>query len=387
MATKQEFLAELQEQNTTLKSWLQDVGSEIATRNSEVSNLGAKRREALDTAANRLLPNLKESTVNALGKVIPGFLTDAEVSAMIAKEGADIEGRVKDLLSRFDPGKGKVRAVELELAIAKEKESGAIVKDGLGVLTDIPGFTELVESGYGTPAYEGRWWQLRYYRDWSSGDLFASAARKKDWTEALAYYNELTSSTAASAKSLGDMAAEAKEISDNEKLLAELREDLGNVDATVLELAKVQLRARLDSLAPTPEWMKEVSDIDAKTAELRKDVDEVLHPRREKLAEQLAKLQGMIVSVTRSKERSVPDKYVAAARESNKTMRSGTYASPTTVIYRDDSSWLETFLWYDLVTNHYGSHSSGPAYGGTSYPMNAPSGGGHVSEETYGRVS
>lgn len=62
------------------------------------------------------------------------------------------------------------------IALAGLNESIAPLQDSVSVLEAMERFPELIEVGYGTEAYNRKWWQLSYYRDWEMADLVVEAA-------------------------------------------------------------------------------------------------------------------------------------------------------------------------------------------------------------------
>ncbi len=386
MASKQEFLKELKDQDTILGSWLSEASEEIAADASQVANLKEERREAIDAIVNRLLPDLTDQTILSLKSFLPDFLTPAEVTAAIEKEKEDIQKRLETLLAWFKRDTARVRTLQIEAAFRKEKESYDIVKDGLKPFEYLLTFTYLVESGYGTPQYTGKWWQPRYYRDWKNADLCAESLDKKDWAEALATYNDLRSSLETSERSIRKMEEEVQFIAQNERRAAALGEELAEVNGTVLEKIRVQLKAHLDSLSPAPEWMARVTSIDKKIEEFQNHTNTVLQPRRESVMKQQTELRKIIATASQSRAREIPDAYLATAREKNATMRDRSIPAQSTH-WREEPSALETLMWYDLLTNHFGSAThSMPSY-------DAPFASTHSHERvpdletTYGRVS
>lgn len=398
MAGKKEFLETLEEQNRTMQSWLTDVDREINSRNLELSALGGRRAKAIELVVLRMLPDLRTETLVSLEKSLPNFLTRAEARDAVTEERGLIADRLKDLFSYFNPATAKAEALRLQVEIGKEKDSLGILMDGWNSLYMIPNFSRLVVAGYGTPDYNKGWWQLGYYLDWRDADCATEASGKKDWAELSASLHNFNDSIANSDSTLSSLGKKLAEIEANEKLNAELESELQNVEGTVCEKLQTQLRSRLDSMtellgsmAKPPEFLDEALEIDAKIVALRKDVNEVFHPRREKIQGELSKLQKIILTVSRSKQKSVPDEYLEKARASNRAMSSGRgYGSsisnsmPSVPVYHDDS-WLETLIWYDLVTNHYHSSDS-VSQANRDYPY-AIGADRQASEETHGRIS
>jgi hypothetical protein len=86
-----------------------------------------------------------------------------DLTARLAAIEADPRFINQDRLINPDSGELTLKCEE----VLREKQQ---LDQNLDSFTRHEGFTELAASGYGTPAYAKRWWDLSYYADWKRGD-------------------------------------------------------------------------------------------------------------------------------------------------------------------------------------------------------------------------
>lgn len=142
-----------------------------------------KKREMLVNARNKTLRELVEMILPALQReavagvvALTGFrgfevkdpfarLAEQrqQLTATIAEIERDPRYLAQDRLINPDNGELTLKHQEI---LRENRELG----QKLTPFTACEGFVELVESGYGTPAYAKKWWELSYYSDWKRAD-------------------------------------------------------------------------------------------------------------------------------------------------------------------------------------------------------------------------
>ncbi len=275
--------------------------------------------QALGELAAALLPALSPGAI-ARAVSLTGHATllqdspiarlQAEVRALGARNAA-IEGdpRHRDRVLLRAP-----RVGTLTRALAEVLEQRAIYQRTLEGCTH-PRMERLVETGYGTAAYQVAWWRVGYYADWKAGDeILARFADKKAFAEVRAEYLEARRADAEYAERQASLEAE---IAAGEALEAEHTRNvraLATAPERALKGARQALaehirQTPIAALGPRLEQDAEVgllakrwSGLEAKGTYLEQlSAEQVGKPARE-IAEAVRKLQADVVKMSRPKK-------------------------------------------------------------------------------------
>ena len=359
-----------------------------------------KRQESLEGYVTSLLPDLSEATIGSLSRKFPGFVNLGAVENLKKTETATIQGQLDRLKLKFEMTSCDVKRMELEAEVAKETEYKRLNGSVLDGLLQIPGYKALVDSGYGTDNYPYKFTNLQYYKDWSRADAIVEKLQKSNWSEVLSGHNSLLARIYGSRDTIVRFGLEIRELDADQTMFNSLKEAMKNVDDLVLQKLRVKLRAKLDSLDPLPSWMQDVETIDKKISLNRRAIDETLQPRREKITEQLVRLQDVMARVSQSKQKEVPDKYVEVLRQKNRNLQSQSRRGSGSSRSRSSScsvmvnntwgndNWFRDYIVYDALFNHfdrstYNNHEH-QSHHNQQQSYSDPR---EINEQNYGRVS
>jgi len=362
MADKNEFLKALDEHIGIVKTWLEEIGLEINEYSTKVSELQKKRQEKLEESATVLLPDLKETSIDALNYKIPDFITKQKVTELLNMESKRIKKQIEELLLDFDPEAFESKQAELEQGLEKEQGDQKIVASLLDDFERVKGLRELTDCGYGTDAYPRNILQTRYYLDWKRADEIVAILKKKDWSKVRQEYQELQKSAQMLKNAINRMREQIRVLSEKSKNYSELKDALQNVDGTILEKLRIKLKAELDSLESLPDWLQEIIVINDTIKEFQTLIIEQLQPRREGVSKQLSQMQQLRVEASQSQTRRVPNKYINQLRERNRQIRRGAY-KPQSIqhISIHNDNWLFPYIYYTTMFEYFHGSSHEPA--------------------------
>jgi len=235
-----------------------------------------------------------------------------------------------------------------------------------------PRLERLLESGYGTDAYQVAWWRLSYYADWKAADEIAGRFPGKTFAQlrgelddarrAITVYDqqiaELEGQIAAGA------ALETEYVGDTQALVDLPETTLAEARARLIQhLGGLELGDLADRLKDSPDlallW-KKANGLGAKLEYLDKIVDEQLLRPREELRRQIAKTSSEITKWSRPKYASAryPDelyqrRFVDRQGRSRRFLDRTQKTYETVYVY---DSWgrpslVEELLWWDVMTS------------------------------------
>ena len=313
MAETRELLQQLDEQIGDLDAGVRQLTTSIERHDADVTGLGNVRRELIRGRAEALLPDLAPATIARLEGEVPGFVTAAQVAAMVARAAAIHEAQRARLLASFDPGAAEEQAARLGSELARAETDAIDVRQPYGDLLSDGDVTYLVGVGYGSGAYRPRWWHFfgTFYGDWKRADEAVERLGARSWAEIAAQHEAQTVMqgllASAREKAAKHDAARAAH--------AELVASIARAPETVLEQLRVKMEAWIDGQDPPPASLHEIGPLGRQIAERQRELSE-LQGQKTSLAGLLVKLQEVRARAARSSKRQVPDQYLEALRAS-----------------------------------------------------------------------
>jgi hypothetical protein len=200
-----------------------------------------------------LVPSLEAAALDGAAGVLhlPG-VRSVEVEARARAEKQRLEAQVAGVEADPRFAQRDVKRAELDLRLRELEDYAQPLRDGVRELEAEPVFTELVESGYGTPGYAVRWYMASYYRHWKYGDQVvdkqASRRGVVDFPALRRAYLEERDTLAGMEQSLDVLRQERGSL----EALVRAREDalagLANQPQRTLAHARERVRAHLSAL-------------------------------------------------------------------------------------------------------------------------------------------
>ncbi len=313
MATREEFLEELDGQTREMQAALEQVTTTVASNNAAIADLQSRRKALIHERVLNLLPDLSAPVLAVLAIKLPGFITAEQVEQTLAATRATYQSQLDRLRAEFDPAKFEAEKVRIDVDLIEIEPDQKQIQEQLDECRAIPNLTRLIAARYGTEWYGVGWWQRQYYRDWKAADLAVAAARKKNWKELAEGYDDLVRTAAVINDRIAGLNAKKADLESKKASHRDLNEALAKVPETVLEQLRVKLEARLESMDPAPEWMSGVGVLSGQLLEMQGG-NLKLQSARTKMTEQIGNLQRVRTQASRSKKREVPDDYVRNLR-------------------------------------------------------------------------
>lgn len=380
MATKTEFLAELDAQIRSAREAQNQMGSTIDDNARTIADLQARRKDAVRGWRQRLLPDLKPETITALSAKLPGFtITAAQVEKMVEAAKAVYREQLQRLTDEFDVSKYGDRKRELEFQMAANEADGAPIREVYDDLVSIPDLKRLIAVGYGTDDYACHWWQGQYYRDWKAADRAVAQGRASTWGDLMAQWHIRRDGKETLDRIAADLKASLADLEAKRASHQDLTAALENAPETVREQIGVKLEASIESIehaAPVKHFMADLLEMYLQIRDMQ-DSNLKLQTSRSKMAEQVAQLQNVRARAANSRKREVPDQYVTSLRSQGSI--SGGYTGPSVVnVYQNNDNLLFDLLLIEQMTGYFDQPTA-------SYP-DSNYGGGYtapVAADTY----
>jgi len=182
-----EYLQAVANQRHAMETSLQHAGKVKAEHQQHRSELSRELITAQKDFAVALLPALDDSHVAravALSGLTP-LLHERPIEAR-ERERAAIQYRIQQIQAdpRFQRAELLVHPTtgSLTRQIAELSQNIADVSS-VEKKAEHPRLEHLLEEGYGTPEYTGRWWKVSYYSDWRAAGAIAEQFGAKEFSE------------------------------------------------------------------------------------------------------------------------------------------------------------------------------------------------------------
>jgi len=179
-----EWLARARQHQQGLESRLQDLHVRREQHDGEQQRLAQRLAVAQEELLAALLPQLdRDSVENVVART--GFLPLRQENPIAAREAERERLQARFAQIEADPGyRDRVELRDPELgtltrALAEQEHHRAPLAAFLERASH-PRLPRLLESGYGTPAYDVAWWRISYYQDWEAGDEILEKLEKTD---------------------------------------------------------------------------------------------------------------------------------------------------------------------------------------------------------------
>jgi hypothetical protein len=403
MTSKKEFLSGLRGHITTLKGLLDEVGRDVNSEKAKIRSLQEERVRALEGVASWLLPNLLPSSLNLLQEKFPGMVSMPDVNRFRKEESDSLVKRSgipsEFTLVYYEDKKTNLTA-EIQLAEIESKEVSQTISDLA------PGMLELWQSGYNTSRYPYSFFEWRYYSDWKRADEIVEALHKQNWEEVA---EDCASLVALKQKHDGVSQRAKGSIEELEKLYKKynkLQEDIWKVDSVILERLQTKVKSAVDGLSEedlVSKGFENLISFNKKIADCQSAINDRLQPERKALTEEIGKLERLYVSAEKSKQKTIPDKFVKANPQNKSRDASapigryspGAYGSSNVNVtnhYQNYDNGFLDYLLYDDLIHHLGDHHH--HHTGSTYTHEIPvtqvraqENVRVVNESNYGRLS
>jgi hypothetical protein len=150
--------------------------SRIATASTEhrqqIAALDKETSKAWEYLATVLVPDLEPPHLDWASRLLSlRPLSARAIEAGIEEDRDELEAELAKIRSHDDyvRREGLLNGVSIQLE--EVNEAIAPLRSALDAYEVQLLWEHLLESGYGTDAYTGKWWTMSYYRDWKHGDL------------------------------------------------------------------------------------------------------------------------------------------------------------------------------------------------------------------------
>ncbi|MGH9762148.1 MAG: hypothetical protein ACREDR_16705 [Blastocatellia bacterium] len=369
MASKAELLDALNARGNMLQGWLNDIGSNIETKQAELNDLRNQRRDKLAEIVSGLLPDLSESSLAAVQQSVPNFLTPAQAAQMRFEESEVVKRQLERHRAGFDPDgyAGNVDMITEQVNTARNQLSALDAE--FAQLMATPGLGDLIQRHYGEQTYtrDPHHHILGMLYDWVHADDVAREIGMDGWPQVRAKYRDFIERRNMLNQTIEQASAQLQKLSQNKRLLDELGSITDDkLERRVLERARTGLAARLDSLGEPADLLRKVRDIDAQISALQSEIN-TLQAKKSTVSEQLDQTLQLRMTAASSAKQQVPDEYVTQIRgsvyQANTPITGGyggynqTYIQP--VYMYDDTSWVLPTLFYMDMADHWGGYHGG----------------------------
>lgn len=263
-----------------------------------------------------------------------------------------------------------------EVRIAECDESIAPLSEGYRGVFDDRTWARLHHSGYGTPQYAPKWYQLTYYRDWKEADELVErhgpAIGVKDWPALRAKVEEARAAVTTLQAERDAQQARKGHIEGLVRARQDAEQALANLPARQLAEVRGRLRGHLEPLGHEQaaalfpgdpgvvQAMTRLSGLDAKRQYLVQTARNYLQEPRQQVADAIARNERDIAKLSRPKNASRT--FPAAQMEKRfrdrgpaVRKRQMRYGDTRTQLIAFDSydrgRMIDNFLWWDIMTD------------------------------------
>lgn len=386
MATKEQFLSELDAQIIDLRTNLSQIGDTVKTNLDTITDLKNKRVTRLAEYLANLVPDLSDATIQKLNAQLPGIVTSSQVQMML--DG--LKTTYGNQLTRlgFDPSKFESSRVELTAALEKADAQLKTIQGGVfSRLERDTAIRGLLERGYETKAYTYGWFDGQFYRDWKAGDEVVEASGYKTWAEVASQYSQWAQARkiaqddlSTSKGALTKLAADASSYNDLQAAIRRIPDD-------VLEKVTTKIKGRLDSMDPLPQELIDVTTNDKLITALQNQ-NTSWQENRTRLSDQMTSLQKIRAQAQHSHKSEVPDNYLTKLRSNRSNPGySPSYGSGPTVIHVHDSSSNDGFFSGLMLGEMNGYFNQQAAYDRGQRDADQPYMGSSSSRSNYRETS
>lgn len=348
MASRQEFLRELDTQYASLKDWFDQTVIEEDNKQKDILDLRAKRQELIGSEAARIIPDLSAATLEDRNRI-----TDN-------KRG--LQKEIDQLGFTEDTYKERKGKLEKDLAQRQEANKNyQSVVDNL--LLNTRGLAGLLDRGYGTPDYPERWYHRQFYRDWKLADEIVQQLNMESWNKVLERIEEYRNNLKVSAEQVATLNERLKALESFKAQLDELKNQLNSVESNTLNSLRAKVKSQIDS---GQHELPGIQELDQKSSQLELELSKI-RDQKEKVHDKMVRVQELRVKAANSK-REIPDEYIARVRADNSR-------APQVVYVHHNDDWFSNYLYYQTMLNIFDP----PRHYAQSQPLYSPtqSGGYH----------
>jgi hypothetical protein len=374
-----DFFRAARAQEGEIESALGDLDALRSRHENRRRELEAQVKQALQQLVVALLPELTAEACDRAGRLTGhgALLVGANPIGAMEAERARLTARLAEL--EADPlyrDRELLRAPRVG-TLTRELDELEDFRAPLAEITtraEHPRLERLLTSGYGTDDYAVPWWRLSYYRDWEAGDqLLERFPDKKTFAELRAELINARDTVAVYDRRISELnfeiaAGQAVEKERNETARAletlETRTLAGWRNSLADYLRATELTAFHNRLTGSPDLellLKTWSGLAHKLDYLDRLADSQLMPLENTLRDELGKLRSDMVKYSRPKKAWTqfdPDKFQrrfgperAARWRKRRTRYDTTYDTVWAFDRYDRASFVEDFLWWDLMTD------------------------------------
>lgn len=365
MAKKEEFLEELRVHIQGLQSAIDEMSGSITANNATVATLQADRNSAIDGHAKRVLPDLRSESFAVLEGWLPECVTEEQSRRLLKEMQAGYQAKIDQLLTSYDPTRYEQNNAKCSHELRTETQMLETLLETRSRLNNIPRFTQLLRSGYGSPDYGHGWLSLQYYKDWKDADETVASAGVSDWKALVQKWREACANVESTESDVAVLRAKSESLTAKQDTYKDLKSALENAPVAVLEQLRIKVKARIDSAVEPIVGMKDLIVFQRRISETQEKNAEIQRSRLV-LTEQLTELFKLKVQAVKSKARTVPEEFVTALRRAPRTSYggSGNGSSSVTHVHHHDNGpgLLQTVLYlqmFDHFGHDHGHHDSG----------------------------
>lgn len=255
MKTTRDMIVALERQSAGFRQEIEALQLEEKQTRAGLDKVGGELEAAWEHLVNVLVPSLQADVLDRAAarlhlRDVAAAVTQQRIAAdtaRLAEIGRRIQGDERWVKREAVQNEAHIRLAELDEAIRPLQQS-------VGQLESEPHFRRLIQTGYGTDQYGGRFWQTSYYSDWKNGDLivekFGSRYGVEDFGGLRAKYLGEREALVPLTANRREWQQKLKDVAELEEQLARAQEDLANMTPRQLAWARGRVRAHLESLPP-----------------------------------------------------------------------------------------------------------------------------------------
>lgn len=371
-----QFVSQGQNRLVEVQNMLSNLGTTFQKHDQGLVELQNIYNQTLDELVQTNLPALDQQAFNNVRQYTGYGQFDVKNPFTTI---ADEQTRLTQLISDIDCDDRYLRQEELvnpisgELVLKAEsiRQNFTLLSDSVKRYEAEPRFLRLIQTGYDTPDYIGRMWQLDYYRDWRAG----SSISKKYGKPFYQLRSDYLPLRQAHDHTYNELAAVEKEINDVKELVnlrgqSEYR--LNNLAQEVLKECQSALRQHLQYVDKEQlfNWaqgdhvreaqIKKLDGVEKKLSYLKEMVTHQQQQEKAVLEEYAYKLNRKVIKYQRPKYHyyTVPDRDAAILyvdpKEKLFNKRNKFWKSYDNVYEFDDYDYYDyqkDMLWWDLMTD------------------------------------
>ncbi|MEW5848333.1 MAG: hypothetical protein AB2A00_05940 [Myxococcota bacterium] len=366
-----------QAQNAELRAELARMESAERENRELQKQVAAEQESAWRNLTEQLVPSVDAAHLDAAAQALR--LPAVSARTLLGEAQAE-KNRLEQVLATvqadplFKHREGKL--TEISVRMRELEEFMGPLKETVEGLQQEPMFDELLQSGYGTEAYQQGWWTASYYRHWKHGDLlvekYGPALKITEFGQLRLKFLEERNTLRSLESACASLRQEKHRVDSLVKKFDDAQRALQGLPQTYLARARALVREHLQSLGDDEKLnlvagnegatlaVKRIAGVEAKQRYLDQLLREMVLKPRDDLKQAIARNEKDIIKFQRPKNAGVRIRQADfdrryRSRRSSWDKRWNRYHNACHQIVVFDSYYrydpLTEFLWWDVMTD------------------------------------